>query len=70
MSFQAAEAKTASATLPIAAPRASKAAASRPRPLVAMPARCFFSFSCFSTNVALAGKIAGKARKAPPTLGP
>jgi hypothetical protein len=30
----------------------------------------FFSVSCFSTSVALAGKMAGKARKRPPKIGP
>src|ERR1700722_3123200 len=35
-----------------------------------IPARCFFCFSCFSTRVALAGNIAGNARKSPPNAGP
>lgn len=36
----------------------------------AIPAARFFSRSCFSRSVALAGKMAGKARKSPPMTGP
>jgi hypothetical protein len=53
---------------PSAAPAASSAAASRPRTMPHTPARFFFCFSRFSISVALAGKIAGKARKSPPIL--
>jgi len=63
-------AKTANPTLPIVAPRASRHAAFRPRIAPSMPARCFFSFSWFSTSVALAGKIAGNAKNNPPIPGP
>lgn len=57
-------------THPIAAP-----AASTPATFLALiepcnPTRSFFSFSSFSSNVALAGKIAGKAMNRPPTPGP
>src|SRR5215472_12273965 len=51
-------------------PRASRAAASRPRVVFAIPALLFFSSSCFSRRVALAGKSAGKARNKPPNTGP
>src|SRR5258707_6738385 len=57
-------------TLPIAAPAASRPAASLPRIVPSSPCCCFFCFSCFSTKVALAGKIAGNARNKPPTPGP
>ena len=63
-------AKAVSPTAPRAAPAASSAAASRPRTMPRKPADFFFCVSCFSTSVALAGKIAGKARKRPPTTGP
>jgi len=56
--------------LPIAAPAASILAASLPR---GAPCGLFFSFFCFSRfpiSVALAGKIAGNARKSPPTAAP
>jgi len=56
--------------LPIAAPAASILAASLPRWAPCSPFFSFFCFSCFSISVALAGKIAGNARKSPPTAGP
>src|SRR6266853_6898090 len=56
--------------LPIAAPAASRPAASLPRIVPSKPCCCFFCFSCFSTKVALDGKIAGNARNKPPTPGP
>lgn len=56
--------------LPIAVPAASIATTARARLAPPRPARCFFSFSCLSIRVALAGKIAGKARNRPPTAGP
>ncbi len=68
--FHTNRANAASAILPIVAPRASKATAFLARLTPFMPARCFFSFSCFSIRVALAGKIAGNARNSPPTTGP
>ena len=52
---------------PSAAPAASSAATSRPGMTPCRPARFFFWVSCFSTSVALAGKIAGKARKRRPS---
>ena len=61
-SFHAISAKPTSPMLPMTAPRASRAAASRPRAVFAMPALFFLSRSCFSSRVALAGKSAGKAR--------
>ena len=55
--------------LPIAAPAASRPAASLPRIVPSKP-RCFFCFLCFSTRVAPPGKIAGNARNKPPTPEP
>ena len=55
---------------PIAAPRASMAATMRPRFVPSKPARALCSFSCASTRLAPAGKMAGKARKRPPMAGP
>jgi hypothetical protein len=46
------------------------AAACPPRIVFAIPAFFFFSRPCFSISVALAGKIAGNARKRPPKTGP
>jgi hypothetical protein len=60
----------ASPKLPRAAPAASSAAASLPRWVPRSPAFSLRWRSCFSTRVALAGKIAGKARKSPPATGP
>jgi len=62
--------KAASPILPSVAPAASSAAASFPRRAPAKPARCLCSRACFSIRVALAGKIAAKARNRPPTTGP
>jgi len=62
--------KAASPKLPSAAPAASSAAASLPRRAPGRPASSLRSRTCFSINVALAGKIAGKARNRPPTTGP
>ena len=56
--------------LPMAAPTASTPATFLPRIVPCNPARCFFSFCSFSSKVAVAGKIAGKARKSPPISGP
>jgi hypothetical protein len=65
------QANTNNPTPPIAAPTASTPTAFRPRANPWRPARSLlFCFSCFSISVALAGKIAGKARKRPPTPGP
>jgi len=63
-------AKPTSAIAPIDAPRASSAADRRPRVVCAIPTRCFASSCAFSTGVALAGKMAGKARNSPPMTGP
>ena len=41
-----------------------------PRPAPFSPCCSFFSFSCFSIRVALAGSIAGYARNKPPIAGP
>lgn len=49
---------------------ASSPAASDPRRWPARPQFCLRSRSCFSLSVAVAQKIAGKARKRPPTSGP
>jgi hypothetical protein len=38
--------------------------------LTFLPGVFFFCFSCFSINVAAAGKMAGNARKSPPISGP
>ena len=55
---------------PSAAPTASRAAACCPRRSPAKPASRFFRISCFSISVALAQKMAGSARKSPPTDAP
>ena len=55
---------------PMAAPSASMAATIRPRLVPSKPARALCCFSCASTRLALAGKMAGKARKKPPITGP
>jgi hypothetical protein len=68
--FQTTIANNAKPIVPIAAPRASRAAAFFPRVVPSFPIFSFFSFSCFATSVTLAGKIAGKARNSPPTTGP
>lgn len=64
------KAKTNSPPLPIAEPAASIPAASFPCRVPRNLLRSFFCFSCFSIRVALAGKIAGKARNSPPMTGP
>lgn len=64
------KAKTSNPMLPIADPAESTLAAFLPRVIPLSPALLFFCFSCFSTRVALAGKIAGNARKSPPITGP
>jgi len=69
-SFQTIAAKAINPKEPIAAPRASRLAASLPRLVPSKPARSIFAFACFSTSVALAGKMAGNARKSPPSTGP
>lgn len=56
--------------LPIEEPAASSPAARRPRVVSCACPRAPLFPSCFSTRVALAGKIAGKARKSPPATGP
>ncbi len=45
-------------------------AAIRPRTVPSQPMRCFRFFSCASSSVAVAGKIAGNARNSPPIPGP
>jgi hypothetical protein len=69
-SCQTTIAKLASPRQPRDVPRASSAAACRPRAVLKIPARAFRSLSCFSISVALAGKIAGTAKNKPPTAGP
>lgn len=51
-------------------PAASTLAALLPRIAPLSPRDSFFSLSCFSMSVALAGKIAGKAKNNPPMPGP
>ena len=51
-------------------PAASSAAASLPRSRPSSPFFSFRSRSCFSISVALAQKIAGRARNNPPVTGP
>jgi hypothetical protein len=68
--FHTTIAKHMSPTLPSAAPYASSPAACLPRLVLSIPAFCFFCRSCFSMSVALAGKIAGNARRKPPTTEP
>src|SRR5579859_329227 len=68
--FQTSKAKASRPTVPMAVPAASTPAASLPRLAPCNPLRCFFRFSFFSSKVAAAGKIAGKARNNPPTCGP
>jgi hypothetical protein len=63
-------AKASIPSAPSAAPAASSAAASSPRRSPARPASRLRRISCFSMSVALAQKIAGKARKRPPTDAP
>src|SRR5215467_14822317 len=70
INFQTTPAKHIRPSDPIAAPYASRAAAWRPRIVLLIPAFCFFALSCFSTSVALAGNMAGKARNSPPITGP
>jgi hypothetical protein len=55
---------------PRLAPRASILAANLPRIVPSAPISDFFLFSLLSIMVALAGKIAGNARKRPPIPGP
>lgn len=62
--------KTIKPKLPIAAPAASTLTASAARLVPLNPLRSLASFSCFSIKVALAGKIAGNAKKRPPITGP
>ena len=59
-------AKQVSPRFPSAAPRATSAAALQRLPLSIILVRYFFSVSCFSTSIPLAGKMAGKARNRPP----
>ena len=70
INHQQTPAKATRPMLPMAAPKASSAAASVPRRPPFMPFFCFLFRSCFSIKVALAGNMAGKARKSPPTPGP
>jgi hypothetical protein len=56
--------------LPIAAPAASTPAACLPRLVPSSPLLSFRFLSCFSINVALAGRMAGNARNKPPKTGP
>ena len=63
-------AKASMPTEPSPAPAASSAAASCPRRLPASPAARLRRIWCFSISVALAQKMAGRARKSPPTDAP
>jgi hypothetical protein len=56
--------------LPIAAPAASRAAASRPRIVPWSPAECFFQFRVSQPGSRSRVKIAGNARKRPPAAAP
>jgi hypothetical protein len=67
--IRANQSKTRTGTLDLLRNNQS-AAALRPRALSIIPIRLFSPASCFSTSVALAGKIAGNARKKPPRTGP
>jgi hypothetical protein len=67
---QTTNAKTNNPMLAIAAPAASILAALLPRAEPLSPRDVFFSLSCFSMSVALAGKIAGNAKNKPPIPGP
>ena len=60
----------ASNTATFAAEAASSAGCFAPANDAWEAARFFFRCSCLLTSVALAGKIAGKARKRPPVAGP
>jgi hypothetical protein len=70
MNRETTNAKTNKPTLPIDEPAASTLAALLPRFTPLSPRDFFFFVSCFSMRVALAGKIAGKAKNKPPTPGP
>ena len=70
INFQTKTANMINPSAPMLAPAESRAAALRPRRVPCSCASCLRSFSCFSIRVALAGKIAGKARNKPPILGP
>ena len=70
MNCQTTNAKTNKPMLPIDEPAASTLAALLPRATPLSPADSFFCFSCFSMRVALAGKMAGKAKNKPPMPGP
>ncbi len=67
---QTTTANAARPTLPMAAPAASTPAAVRPLILPCSPARSFSCRSCFSSRVAVAGKMAGNAKNSPPIPGP
>ena len=69
-SFQTTTANVTKPRHPTAVPAASTPAVALARLVPSSPARRFFCFSCFSMSVALAGKIAGNARKSPPISGP
>src|SRR5487761_344990 len=70
MSHQTSRANAIRPKLPLAAPAASRLAAPRARLVPSSPARCFFCFTCFSINVVVGERIAGKARNSPPIPGP
>ena len=56
--------------MPSAVPAASTLTAERPRLVPSRPICCLRCISCFSMRVAVAGKMAGKARKSPAMEGP
>lgn len=70
MNHQQTAAKATRPRLPMAAPKASTAGRVHAALFSVQAFCCFLCRSCFSSNVALAGKIAGNARKSPPTPGP
>ena len=63
-------AKASMPSAPSAAPAASSAAASCPRRAPSRPASRLRRISCFSISVALAQKMAGRARNRPPMDAP
>lgn len=67
---QTTRAKAARPQQPRTAPEASMLAANLPRNVPSTPISALRRFSLFSIMVALAGKIAGNARKRPPIPGP
>ena len=63
-------AKASMPTAPSTAPAESSAAAASPRRRPSSPASHLRRISCFSMRVALAQKMAGRARNTPPIVAP